>query len=347
MTRITRRGILAAGTAALAMPALHLGRASGRPFTICSWGGATGDMMKTVAIDAFAKAKSIEIVQAAPINYPKIVSMVQENAVEWDVIAVGGAFAFRSPDSVEELDYSVINVDGIDNAWYNERFVTNFAGATLIAYNTDAFTEETRPKSWKDFWNIKDFPGPRALYNTLEGNYEAALLADGMGRSEIYPATSEKVERALAKLAEIKPHVLVWWKSGAQPAQLLSTGEVAMSSSWNAPCTARINEGGPLNLTFDDAIIFKNGLNVVKGTSHRELAMEFLNYFLSQEVQDALLQYGGAFAPVRGSSVAKATEADQRFLPTAHLDNALVTDYKSTAWFLDTYSDQWQKFLLD
>ena len=56
-----------------------------------------------------------------------------------------------------------------------------------IAWNTKAFPEDKGPTSWKDFWDVKAFPGPRGLYKPLYYNYEAALLAAGTPRNQIYP----------------------------------------------------------------------------------------------------------------------------------------------------------------
>lgn len=63
------------------------------------------------------------------------------------------------------------------------------------------------PKNWKDFWNVKEFPGKRTLRNYIEGMLEAALLVDGVSRDKIYPIN---VDRALAKIKEIKPHTIFW-----------------------------------------------------------------------------------------------------------------------------------------
>ena len=45
-------------------------------------------------------------------------------------------------------------------------------------------------------------------------------------------ATDEGVERAFKKLDTIKGDI-VWWKAGAQPPQLLASGEVVMTSVYN------------------------------------------------------------------------------------------------------------------
>jgi len=87
---------------------------------------------------------------------------------------------------------------------------------------------------------VKKFPGRRALRNHPIATLEAALMADGVAPDKLYPLD---VDRAFRKLEEIKPNVTVWWTSGAQSAQLLTTAEVDMVMAWNGRITALTKEG--------------------------------------------------------------------------------------------------------
>src|SRR5262249_12442010 len=162
------------------------------------------------------------------------------------------------------------------------------------------------PVSWKDFWNVKDFPGARSLYNRLYYNYEAALMAAGVARNEVYPATDEKVKLAFDKLREIKPHVKVWWTAGAQPVQLLASGEVTMASAWSGRVLDVIRDNAPVALTYKDAVAWGNAFVVPKGTPYRDIAMKIINYDISEAAQTALLAQG-TYGPVLASAAAKAT----------------------------------------
>ena len=53
--------------------------------------------------------------------------------------------------------------------------------------------------------------------------------------------TPEGVDRAFKKLDSIKGD-LVWWEAGAQPPQLLGSGEVVMTSAYNGRITAANND---------------------------------------------------------------------------------------------------------
>ena len=107
--------------------------------------------------------------------------------------------------------------------------------SSVLAYSQKKFPKDA-PKSWADFWDVKKFPGRRALRNHPLATLEAALMADGVPPDKLYPLD---VDRAFKKLEEIKPHITVWWTSGAQSAQLLNDGEVDMVMAWNGRVSAR------------------------------------------------------------------------------------------------------------
>lgn len=351
---ITRRGLLERGAAlgAASLLAGHYGTrafAQGRPFTFCSWGGALSETEKTAFIDPFAQMKGIDIAMASPTNYAKIKAMVEANAVEWDAVTVGGYFIYNGRDAgiLEPIDYSIVKADHLAPNWRAEHGVFTTTGATIIAYNTDAFPAGSEPKSWADFWNVKDFPGPRSLYARLWYNYEAALRAAGVPREEIYPATAEKMKLAFAKLTEIKPHVAVWWTAGAQPPQLLSTKEVSMAMAWSGRISDAVKEGAPVAMTFNDAIAWGNAMVVPKGTPYRELAMELINYSITPAAQEALLPLG-TYGPVLESVAAKATPEQSKNFVT-HPDNikdALIQNEEEVAAYVREYEEEWQKFQL-
>ena len=135
------------------------------------------------------------------------------------LVDVGGRYIFQGADFLEPLDMSLIpNAKALDPGWVTPKGIFTSTGATIIAWNTKAFPADKGPTSWKDFWDVKAFPGPRGLYKQFYYNYEAALLAAGTARKDIYPVSDDKVKLAIEKLTELKPHVKVWWTAGATAA---------------------------------------------------------------------------------------------------------------------------------
>lgn len=339
-------GLVGVAPAGLLRPA----RAQNRPFVFCSWGGALSETEKAAFMDPFAEMKGIEIINDSPTSYAKIKAMVEANAVEWDLVNVGGQFIYQAlpDDLLEPIDYSIVQADHLDEAWRVEYGVYTSTGASILAFSTEAFPEGSRqPDSWEDFWNVEEFPGPRSLYGRLYYNYEAALRAAGVPRDEIYPATDDKVQMALDKMAEIREHIAVWWTAGAQPPQLLSTGEVVMALAWNGRILAAMQEGSPVSMTFNEAIAWGNAYVVPRGTPHKDLAMEVINYVITEEAQERLLPIG-TYGPVSTTAAAKATPEQARFMVT-HPDNvarSIIYNDEEVAKYWSKWEDEWQKFML-
>ena len=60
-------------------------------------------------------------------------------------------------------------------------------------------------------------------------------MADGVPPDQVYKVLSAPggIDRAIKKLTELKPHIAVWWSSGAQSAQFMVDGAVDMVMGWN------------------------------------------------------------------------------------------------------------------
>lgn len=347
----TRRSVLSGGVAAVASAAiLHGGeaRAQARAFTFTSWGGAMSDFDRTVVLDPFFRTRGQPIVHVSPTNYARLRAMVEARAPEWDLVNVGGRFIFEGADFLEPLDMNLIpNARNLNAGWVTPRGIFTSTGATVIAWNTAAFPANTGPQSWADFWDVRRFPGPRGLYRPFYYNYEAALLAAGTPRSQIYPVTPEKIRIVFEKMREIKPHVRVWWTAGAQPPQLLSTGELAVSSAWTGRILGAMRENAPVTMTFRDGLAWGNAYVVVRGSPHARMAMEAINAAISEETQTRMLD-SGVYGPTLDAAAAKGTPEQQRWMPTspANREHMLILNEEQAAGYSKTYEEEWNRFLL-
>ncbi|MBV9785526.1 MAG: ABC transporter substrate-binding protein [Acidisphaera sp.] len=344
---LNRRQLLAlAGSGALAaMPGRA--HADGR-LVFCSWGGALSDLEKNALLDPFAHKEGFEVVGAAPTNYAKLKAMVEAGAPEWDLVDVGGRFIFQGADLLEPLDMSLIpNAHALDQRWVTSKGIYTSTGATVIAWNTDAFPAGKGPASWKDFWDVKAFPGARGLYKPFYYNYEAALLAAGTPRNEVFPVTEDKVKLAMDKIRELKPNVKLWWTAGAQPPQLLSTGELALSSAWSGRIIAAMKEKAPVTMTYEDGIAWGNAWVVPRGTKNSRISMAAMNFAISPEAQRSLLDFG-SYGPVLGTVAAEGTPEQRKWLVTApeNASRMLILDEEQAAFYSAKYEDEWNRLQL-
>ena len=113
-----------------------------------------------------------------------------------------------------------------------------------------------------------------------------ALIADGVPMDKLYPLD---VDRAFKKLEQLKPHVLVWWNSGAQSAQVLKDGEVDMVAAWNGRIQALETEpegkGGKIKTTFNQQILVSDCWMIPKGAPNKDLAMKAIAIMIAARGQ--------------------------------------------------------------
>src|SRR5690606_28444369 len=93
------------------------------------------------------------------------------------------------------------------------------------------------------------------------------------------------VDRAFAKLDEIKDRVDVWWTGGAQSTQLLESGEVDMIAGWNARFQAAIDNGAPARIVWNGGLYSIEGWGVPKGNPKADLAREFVAFCAQPDMQ--------------------------------------------------------------
>jgi len=121
---------------------------------------------------------------------------------------------------------------------------------------------------------------------------EIALLADGVGPAQLYPFD---VERAFKSLDRIKPHIAVWWSSGAESTQLLQSGDIDLTGIWSARAQAAIDGGASAGIVRNQALITAEGFTIPKGTPNAEAARQFVKFCARADRQAAYtddLAYG-------------------------------------------------------
>jgi putative spermidine/putrescine transport system substrate-binding protein len=214
----------------------------------------------------------------------------------------------------------------------------------VLAYNTEHFGDNV-PQNWADFWDVDNFPGARSLRNNPVATLEIALLADGVDKDELYPLD---VDRAFAKMEEIKPHIDVWWTSGAQSAQLLADGEVDMISMWNGRIDALLDEGMPVDFTFNEGLAALDCLAIPRGAPNKDLAMQALAVMLAPEQQANIPQYIN-YGPTTSLAfdLGVITEEQMKMSPSAP-DNLAMQAITDADWWAENRAavqERWDAFI--
>ncbi|WP_035514408.1 polyamine ABC transporter substrate-binding protein [Paraburkholderia nodosa] len=310
-----------------------------RPLAVVNYGGTLADAQQSAFIAPFQAATGIDVTATSYSGeQAKVKAMVDGHQVSWDVVEVESTDVGRGCDSgmYERIDWSKIADSGqLDHAAKTRCGVGIFAWANTFAYNTKLL--KTAPASWGDFWDTKKFPGKRGMRKTARGNLEFALMADGVKPADVYKvlATPEGVDRAFRKLDELRPNIQ-WWDAGAQPAQFLVSGDVAMSTVFSGRIITAQKAGQPLDLVWNGAISDYDYWVIPKGSPMKDDALKFINFASGVDQQAAYLakQPGG---PANTQALAKMTPAQLKNLPNTpeHAKVGVVNDRE----FWDEHGD--------
>ncbi len=272
------------GIFSLSLLAFSFQTASAEPITVVSWGGSYGKAQDRALFTDASNHSGIAINRESGASMTKTCLQVQSGSVTWDLVVTGsgGAAAAAADGCLEKIDYSVVDVSDFYPGLYTDYCVGSDVFATVMAWNTDKYGEPGSPgapSSWADFWEVKKFPGTRAYRaNNVDGALEPALMADGVPPEKVYEvlATPEGKRRAINKIRELKPHIAVFWGSGAQQAQLMKDAEVDMSTGWNGRFDNAKKDGAKVGYTFNQALLDYDCFAMPKGAPNKEVAMRFL-----------------------------------------------------------------------
>ncbi|WP_187968495.1 ABC transporter substrate-binding protein [Aquibium microcysteis] len=326
----------------VALAALHAATVFALPalaeeITVVSFGGAYQEAQSKALFQPAAKAMGITVREETYGGIADLRLQVKSGAVTWDVVASGSGSAARAGAEgiLEPLDYSVIDVSTFQKGLYQDFCVGGDVFSTVLAWNTKTYGDNG-PQNWADFWNVEKFPGKRAYRNSVAGALEPALMADGVPADQVYEvlSTPEGLKRALDKIRELKPHIAVWWSSGAQHAQLMVDGEVDMVTGWNGRFDVAAKNGAAVKYTFNQALLDYDCYAIAKGAPNKDLAMKFLAEISKPEYQADFTNYI-TYGPtnVKAYELGLIKDDYARLLPS-HPDNAAKQLPIDLQWYI-------------
>lgn len=350
MTTQTRRGFLATSTAlagVLAAPAII--RAA-EPLTVATYGGYFEDSFKTHIYPAFTEATGIAInsvpqptseawlvqleTAARAGQAPADVSMIAQTAMlKGQTTEIWAPLDLAKLPNHEALIPSFVHrypdgrVDGLGAvAWY----------ITLVS-NTDAFPEA--PTSWAKFWEegLEDTLGLLALASN-------SFLIEITNRTYFQDPELEESEagilKILAKIAELKSNVALWYRDEGQFQQALQSGEIPMGQYYHDVAGLAAADGHPVRSTFpaEGGVRDSGCWAISRASSLIEPAHVFIDYMCQPAIQAELARKVGT-APTVQRALTDLSEAEfaavsseiEPIIPNYGMLNAR-TDWLSQRW---------------
>jgi putative spermidine/putrescine transport system substrate-binding protein len=347
---IALSGAMAGSASAQALTAADIDAAlakhKGESLTIASWGGSFQEAQRKAFFTPFSEKYGITIVEDGPPGNPKIVAMVKANNTTWDLVDIGAykPTPLGRDGYLEEIDYSIVDKTDIFPGFATAWGVGNLSYSTVLAYRTDVLTED-QPTSVTDLWDLEKYPGKRAMRDNPIENLAYALQADGMAIKDIYPLTPEKIDRAYAKLDEIKNNV-IWWTQGATAPQLLVTKEVVLATAWNGRLDKIKDEGVPVGLAWKGAQLMGDAWAIPKGAPNKDLAMLFIAWASLPEINWRLSEYI-TYGPVNYKAIKNVSEARRALVPTTFADVQIPADYDYWGTAYNDQVDRWNEWRLE
>jgi putative spermidine/putrescine transport system substrate-binding protein len=312
--------------------------------TVATWAPPYSQAQMNAMFIPFGRARSYDVRFAVyDGGLSELTQMVNNGQYRWDVVD------FELPDAIaacrlgllEHIDAASLppGDDGVPAA---KDFVKSAVGpcwagsvvySQVIAYAPGRF-QGAQPQTAADFFDLKRFPGARALRKGAKYNLELALLADGMAPGDVYDAllTPVGIDRALAKLATLKGSI-VWWTNSADATAMLNDGRAAMATVLNGDVYDAAQHKKPVSVIWDHQLYELDVFGVPKGDPRKDVALDFVRFATDSQ---SLAGVAGwvPYGPARRSSLALVGENPELhidmkpFLPTlpAHFATAFAMD---------------------
>lgn len=297
---------------------------------VVGYGGAGQKAQDVAVFQPFSAQDNSKLIQSEYNGeMARIKVMVDTGHVDWDVVQIEGPDLMRGCDEgmYEQLDWAKLgHADQLIPEAAQACGSAALVWSVAIAYDRNKLAQA--PTSWADFWDVKTYPGKRGLRKRAVYNLEFALMADGVKVEDVYKvlATPQGVDRAFAKLSELKPYIQ-WWEAGAQPAQWLTAGDVVMTSTYSGRIAAAAQAGAPLAVVWPGSLYGMDYWAIIKGSKHVAQAKRLIAYANQPEVQVRYVQQI-PYGPTNTQAAAALDPGLAQWVPTSrqNLQGALSMD---------------------
>ena len=317
-------GLGAGAAIAVAAPFIHTSaRAqSGGKLVLVSYGGSYRTSMETALVKPFEKEFGVQVTVVDTPDLAKVKAQQMTGNIEWDVFdAVGAPGAQGSKAGYwEPLDPGMFDAKDIVGG-VKKDLVPFYMFAGGIGWDPAKFGPGKAPRNFAEYWDVKKFPGLRTFRNRASETLEAALLADGVPPSKLYPLD---LDRAFKSLERIKPHVGKWVDETPQSIALLERGEVSFSYVYAS--RVRTQTAGKYAFSFDQNLLGTEYLAVMKGAPNKANAMKFVQFAMKPERQAALMTLLGNIPTSRKALPLIGEDARKWMGNVDNPNNAILND---------------------
>ncbi|QNU21642.1 polyamine ABC transporter substrate-binding protein [Geobacillus thermoleovorans] len=312
--------------------------------TVAGNGGKIERAIREVIVPKFEKKYGIKV-NFVPGLSGEILSKVelQKNAPQYDVAFYVPLDVQRANDKglIEKLDSSIVpNMDKLDPRFVvvNNVGVPVFGLVIAPAYNTETFEKH----KWAPITSWNDLIRPE--YN---GKTAFADIANDWGFALLYNLANanggslDNLEPGLQKAKELASYSNTFYKNSTQMMPAVQQGAADVTVMGSYAIAELIDMGVPLKMVIpkEGAPLQAFSATVVKNAPHKEAAIKFVNFLISEESQKQIAESG--FYPVlKGMKVASKYE---KSIGLKENDRVFRPDFKKMAEIREEWTDRWAK----
>ena len=260
----------------------------GRELNVISWGGVWTEASRVNFFEPFEKetGAKVNIIPATGDFDAMVRLQVSQGALQIDLLD-GGTASLLRPDGLLETFPPELQ------ASLEKESREGMMRGDVLGYGTTAGVVVCNPEmvakcptNAEQFWDVEGYPGSRAIVGSWSYPLQLAAVAAGADRKNLFPID---IDKALAKLEEIRPHIKVWPESGAAQEQVLVDREVAIAYIWNGRAHVVKRDVLPkLEIHWESAMYSNDGgWMVPKGAPNADVAFAFLDWFGRQHEAQA------------------------------------------------------------
>lgn len=352
MNRRTLLKASAASTLALAAPSVL--RAQEDPLRVGVYGGYFQNSFDKFVYPEFTAATGIEVESiSVPTGEAWLIQMQQAaraRRAPSDVSMMATTSVLRGMPTGVFAPLNESDIPNLSNI-APELMVRNAEGAIVgaaavswyitLCQNTETFPEQI--ESWADLWDAK-YENSLGMLALASNSYMLEITAKTFFGGTDYLQDEETIREVLAKVAELKPNVRLWYRDEAQFEQALKSGEIPMGQYYHDVAGLAAADGFPVRSTFPKEGGLRDSGNWVTAqhSDNIDQAKVFIDYMSQPSIQAMLARNLGT-APNVKRDLMDLTDAE--FAAVSSEIAPVTPRYDLHTTMLDFINQAWSEML--
>ncbi|MGR3454144.1 polyamine ABC transporter substrate-binding protein [Pseudooceanicola sp.] len=310
---------------------------------VVSWWGYNGDKLNANLIEPFKEMCGCDVEFETGNNADRLGKLTARGGKGVDVIFLTDAYSqIGIEDGVfQKIDRSRLeNIDEIyeiardPQGGYGPAYTVGRIGIVYDSAKVEPITK------WEDLWR-EDLAGMISLPNitTTAGPMFVVQAGEKAGVNPY-----EDTDATFAEIEKIEPNVVKNYNTGSEMVNLASTGEIAVTMTQDFTLNS-LKEAVP-TMTWaeleDGDIAVLNTLNIPTGAENVDLAYQFIDFVLSQEVQQKEAEQG-VDAPINMNVELTEEQAANWTYGQDEIDALNTMDYAKMNAAKSDWIDRWNE----